>query len=149
MSTDPLAEWHQVLDMYEVEDAEYLTDLHTWYPELIRELLQCRGIEQIRPFTSHMHLHLALHPNRSFGPRGEIGCVSIDLDRGTREYVVFWRRTSGQEESRRCPHLKSVVRAVRVAARQCGVKISQPPRVQPEVNSLRRVWVVFPGGRFL
>ncbi len=60
MSADPLAEWHQVLDMYEVEDAEYLTDLHTWYPELIRELLRCRGIEQLRPVTSLMRLHLYL-----------------------------------------------------------------------------------------
>ncbi len=129
MSADPLAEWYAVLDWYEVASGEYLTHDVAWYPELIRELLRCRGIERLRPMTSHFRL--------------SAGCTSIDLDRSTGEYLVFWQRPSGREECRRCPHLKSVVRAIRVAARQCGVKISQPPRVQPEVNSVRRVWVVF------
>ena len=139
MTPHPLAEWHQVLDMYEVENGWYLTEHLAWYPELMRELMRCRGIEQLVPFTSMMQLGLAL-------PTG--GSIYPHLDRSIGEYAVFWRRPSGREESRRCPHLKSLVRAVRVATRQCGVKISQPPRVQPEVDSLRRVWVMFPGGRF-
>lgn len=135
---DPLDEWYGTLDIYEGEYAEHLTRELAWYSELIRELLRCRGVEQLSLLTSHLHL--------SLGTRNG-GSINLDLDRSTGEYLVHWRRPSGRTEVRRCPHLKSVVRAIRVAARQCGVKISQPPRVQPEVNSVRRMWVVFPSGR--
>lgn len=140
MPPDPLAEWHRILDQYEVEDGEYLRDYFAWYPELMRELLRCHGVEQLRPMTSLMHLSFSTSTGGVIYPR---------LDRSTSEYLVDWRRPSGREECRRCPHLKSVVRAIRVAARQCGVKISQPPRVQPEIPSLRQVWLVFQGGRLV
>lgn len=134
MSADPLAEWHVVLEQYDA-DGEHLTEHLAWYPELVRELMRCRGVEQLQPWTSHMYLFLSTPSGIAIQPM---------MDRNAGDYVVWWSRPSGREECRRCPHLKSVVRAIRVAARQCGVKISQPPRVQPEANSLRRVWVVFP-----
>jgi hypothetical protein len=142
--------WDEILAMYEECDPDwnFSSSDWNWYAknaELVHELLKCRGIEQLRPWTSLFRFRMSVP---------EIAGVSHSLGVAisrSGEYHVWARRESRSPShhlvwkvffERRCPHLRSAIRAVRVAARLCGVKISQPRREQPPPGAMRRTWLV-------
>ncbi|QEL13932.1 hypothetical protein [Limnoglobus roseus] len=146
--------WAEVLAMY----GEYFphwsrdtVDRLARHAELIEELLNCRGIMRLHPITSHFSLGFIRSDATDHIP----GDTYIDIEvPSTGEYLIalaHYRRippaSACQSErltlyDRTCPHVRSAVRAVRVAARLMGVKISQPQREKPPAGAMRRQWLV-------
>lgn len=141
--------WHDVLAVYEQDTSNWdqgWDALLANYAELTRELLKCRGIGRLFPYSSMMRLCVGTGPH-SLSPLS----VSLVVEQhpAGRFRVCLTRQTLDRGEwdsrtllDRTCPHVRSAVRAIRVAARLMGVKISQPPREQPPAGATRRQWLV-------
>lgn len=144
-----LQAWWDLIDAYEIHVAEYITaesPLYLPYLQLVRELILCPGIEGLEPHSSHLHPCFSV-PSAGRGSDSSAGVITPRHNRDEHGYHIHVQGGSWAYEVY-CPHTRSAVRAVRVAARRFGIRIGEPPRVQPEPHSLRRVWVVFPDGRF-
>jgi hypothetical protein len=140
---DPHSRWSRILDKFEWWFAAY-DGYMMWMVDLIRALMTCRGVEHLYPGSSHYRLRVSRWRE---GPQARPPLVSVSVDRqGTFTLTLVTERHTQRVLVRQ--RVASAVKAVRVLVRQFGVRLGPPRREQPPPEAVRRVWLVFPGGRW-
>jgi hypothetical protein len=134
--------WEQLLDTFEREFAAY--DGHLmWMADFIRAVMTCRGYDQLCPGTSHATVFITRLADGSVQPDSPHVCVSVD-----RFGVFTLSRTAsdgrGQVEVRRS--VQAALKTFRVQVRYLGIRLRAPHR-EHTVETTRRLWVFFEGGR--